>query len=71
MSKKKINKNNTLDVLNKINVLNKRINKQRKKVINNLKTSLESFNDSVLKKESESLDKLERERNMLINKLKK
>ena len=55
MSKKKINKNNTLDVLNKIN----------------LKTSLESFNDSVLKKESESLDKLERERNMLINKLKK
>ena len=65
MRKKKINKNNTLDVLNKINVLNKRIKKQRKKVINNLKTSLESFNDSVLKKESESLDKLERERKFL------
>ena len=71
MSKKKTQTNTSLEILKKINVLNKRINKQRKSVITNLKTSLESFNDSVLKKESESLDKLERERNMLINKLKK
>ena len=39
MSKKKTKKNTTLEILNKINVLNRRINKQRKKVINNIKTS--------------------------------
>ena len=71
MSKKKTNKNTTLEILNKINVLNRRINKQRKKVINNLKTSLDSIGDSVLKNESETLDKLERDRNILNNKLKK
>ncbi len=71
MSKKKTKKNTTLEILNKINVLNRRINKQRKKVINNLKTSLDSIGDSVLKNESEKLDKLERDRNILNNKLKK
>ena len=71
MSKKKTKKNTTLEILNKINVLNRRINKQRKKVINNLKTSLDSIGDSILKNESEKLDKLERDRNILNNKLKK
>ena len=71
MSKKKTKKNTTLEILNKINVLNRRINKQRKKVINNLKTSLDSIGDSVLKNESEKLDKLERDRNILNNKIKK
>ena len=41
MSKNKAKKNTTLEILNKINILNRRINKQRKKVINNLKTSLD------------------------------
>lgn len=71
MSKNKAKKNTTLEILNKINILNRRINKQRKKVINNLKTSLDSIGDSVLKNESETLDKLERDRNILNNKLKK
>ena len=71
MSKKKAKKNTTLEILNKINILNRRINKQRKSVINNLKTSLDSIGDSVLKNESETLDKLERDRNILNNKLKK
>ena len=71
MSKKKTSKNTTLEILKKINVLNKRINKQRKSVITNLKSSLETIENPVLVNESTKLDKLERERIMLINKLKK
>tara|TARA_R100000664_G_scaffold9545_1_gene15980 strand:- start:3840 stop:4055 length:216 start_codon:yes stop_codon:yes gene_type:complete len=71
MSKKKTQTNTSLEILKKINVLNKRINKQRKSVINNLKSSLETIENPVLVNESTKLDKLERERIMLINKLKK
>tara|TARA_R100000655_G_scaffold3833_3_gene12723 strand:+ start:45 stop:260 length:216 start_codon:yes stop_codon:yes gene_type:complete len=71
MSKKKTQTNTSLEILKKINVLNKRINKQRKSVITNLKSSLETIENPVLVNESTKLDKLERERIMLINKLKK
>ena len=71
MSKKKTSKNTTLEILKKINVLNKRINKQRKTVIANLKSTLENIENPVLVNESTKLDKLERERIMLTNKFKK
>ena len=71
MSKKKTSKNTTLEILKKINVLNKMINKQRKTVIANLKSTLENIENPVLVNESTKLDKLERERIMLTNKLKK
>ena len=68
MSKKKEKKNIKLELQNKINVLNRRITKHRKQIINVLKQNggLEVLKDDCLK-----LAKLERDRDDFKNKLSK
>ena len=68
MSKNKEKKNIKLELQNKINVLNRRITKHRKQIINVLKQNggLEVLKDDCLK-----LEKLERERDNFKNKLSK
>tara|TARA_Y100000593_G_scaffold80970_1_gene151275 strand:- start:307 stop:519 length:213 start_codon:yes stop_codon:yes gene_type:complete len=70
MSKRKTIANNTKETQSKINVLNKRINKQRKQVIKTLKNT-DSAADPLLKNQCDKLDKMERERIGLQSKLKK
>tara|TARA_R100000664_G_C2753958_1_gene141443 strand:+ start:201 stop:422 length:222 start_codon:yes stop_codon:yes gene_type:complete len=65
MSKKKITRNNNLNAQNKINVLNKRINKQRKKIINELKENIASGLIELGREDCQKLEKLESERNKL------
>ena len=65
MSKKKITRNNNLNSQNKINVLNKRINKQRKKIINELKENIASGLIELGREDFQKLEKLELERNKL------
>ena len=71
MSKKKIAKNQKLELQNKVNVFNKRISKQRKKVINLIKLDKEGYliKDPVVNHEYQKLENLERDRNILKNKL--
>ena len=66
MSKNKEKKNINLKIQNDINVLNRRIHKHRKQIINALKQNggLEVLKDDCLK-----LEKLERERDNLQSKL--
>ena len=71
MSKKKINRNTNLENLNKINLLNKKINKLRKTIIRLLHDDIMEIKNTSIAYNYEKLLKAEQQRNVLNNKLKK
>ncbi len=71
MSKKKINRNTNLEHLNKINLLNKKINKLRKTIIRLLHDDIMEIKNTSIAYNYEKLLKAEQQRNVLNNKLKK